>query len=448
MSVAIRIRQYAQTPLRIHLFDFRREHGPGFTYSNSDAVLRMNGMAERLSAFDETPDHFVAWLKDRGAEQTGIVGSDVGCEYALRKTYGQYLKDILCASLSPTECGAEIGICRHEVTDIAVDDARYKIMLAGGPPMLVDAVILAMGYLAPHRLTSTQWLNAIESAWDIDAIRRIPSGSRIAIVGTGQTMMDVIVLLRENNHRGAIYAISRRGLIAHPHAIRESVYPLNSDDLPSDLNGLVHFVREAARMWVLAGNDWRAVMNSLRPYTQKLWMGLSLKEQRRFLEHVLPFWRIHRTRVPPGVWEGVTALRLAEQLRVWAGRILSIERQADNFRVVVQRRGTERPTPLEIDYVINCTGPSMDYSTATSALIRNLINRGTIDCHPSGVGLNVTPHGAVISRSGVVDRGMFVVGPACGGTLFEINVIREIRRQAANIAMSLVDHLCLASPPD
>ena len=400
-------------------------------------------MAGRVSALDEEPSHFVNWLQNKlRDDQSEEAGQELNSHYALRRNYGAYLKEILRISLNPSPYGAVIQTINDEVTDVKLQDGKYQISLAGEKDMIVDGVVLAHGHLLPRRICREACPECVEDPWNIDALIKIPSDSRILIVGTGQTMMDVVLLLRRQCHRGQICAISRRGLIAHLHATRETEYELKKDELPADLNSLLRYIRTATNRWVLDGGDWRAVMNSLRPHTQRLWMSFTLSEKRRFLEHLSPYWRIHRTRVSPEVWNVVQTLMLSGQLKCLAGRVQSVKCHQDCIQAVVCLRGGIGSTIMYVDRLINCSGPNYDYANSENALIRRLLDTGVIAGHPTGVGIHVAPNGAVVDRAGDVSEKMFAVGPPCKGTLFEITVIREIRRQAHEIATKLTQSIC------
>lgn len=443
LSVAIRLRQYAPVGLRVHLIDCARQLGSGLAYSNSDSLLRMNGMAGRLSAFEESPNHFLEWLAGNlGSDTSEDVRGEIGDHYALRRTYGSYLKAILREATSATSNPAAIDVVHDQVMKVIDENGRYSLELAHTGVLAADAVVLAHGYLQPRPICEEAWPECVESPWDIEAISNVPSFAKVLIVGTGQTMMDVVLMLVKQGHKGRILAISRRGLIAHPHAARESEYPLSLTDLPGNLNGIVRYIRTEARKHVAKEGDWRAVMNSLRPHTQRLWISLSEREKRRFLEHVAPYWRIHRTRVPPEIWREVQSLRSSGRLRCAAARIRSIERSKNSLCVTLSARGRKSSTTVYVDRVINCSGPNYDYGAAKSLLIRRLLDNGIIAKHPTGIGIHAAVNGAIIDRTGLIKPRMFTVGPPCKGTLFEITVIREIRRQARDVAIELIRSLC------
>jgi hypothetical protein len=65
--------------------------------------------------------------------------------------------------------------------------------------------------------------------------------------------------------------------------------------------------------------DKRVVVDSLRPDTQTIWLGLVEDEKRRFLRHLFRYWDIIRSRIPPESKAIIDAMRASGQLDVFAG---------------------------------------------------------------------------------------------------------------------------------
>ena len=89
-----------------------------------------------------------------------------------------------------------------------------------------------------------------------------------------------------------------------------TAYPLflEVEQAPKTTRELLQRVRQAIADVALQGEDWRAVIDSLRPITQALWQRLPVKEQQRFLRHVKSYWEVCRHRIAPGVADGLEEL--------------------------------------------------------------------------------------------------------------------------------------------
>jgi uncharacterized NAD(P)/FAD-binding protein YdhS len=104
------------------------------------------------------------------------------------------------------------------------------------------------------------------------------------------------------------------------------------------------------------------------------------------------------------------------------------------------------PDSLFADAVVNCTGPMTDISRSTDPLLRALVRRGLVTPDPLRLGIACTPQGEVLDVSGQIVPGLYVVGPARKGTLWETTAVPEIRGQAAALAQSLPERVRRLTP--
>ena len=144
----------------------------------------------------------------------------------------------------------------------------------------------------------------------------------VLLLGTGLTMVDVVLTLGAAGHRGPLVALSRHGLSPRAHGVLHS--PAIELELapPTGLSALTRSIRRAARHAEAEGEetDWRSVVDAVRSGAQELWQRFSPDERQRFLRHLRPFWDAHCHRIPPAVANRIEALRASGQLRVEARR--------------------------------------------------------------------------------------------------------------------------------
>ncbi|MFN6567873.1 hypothetical protein [Dendronalium sp. ChiSLP03b] len=60
--------------------------------------------------------------------------------------------------------------------------------------------------------------------------------------------------------------------------------------------------------------DWRTVIDAIRPVTQQLWQALPFNEQKRFLRHIKAYWEVHRHRIAEGIADILDAAMESGQL--------------------------------------------------------------------------------------------------------------------------------------
>jgi uncharacterized NAD(P)/FAD-binding protein YdhS len=250
------------------------------------------------------------------------------------------------------------------------------------------------------------------------------TGEGVLLVGTGLTMVDLVLSLDAAGHQGSIVALSRRGLAPRGHADFQAA-PVERDDLPArDLSALIRWLRRRS-----AEVGWRAAVDSLRPHSHALWQGLAPDEQQRFLRHVRPWWDVHRHRIAPQVAETIARLVGEGRLQIVAGRILSARSTGDGLEVHFRRRGAAAAQAMRFGYAFNCTGPLQAITHTKDPLLRSLLDAGAVRPDHLGIGLEVDEH----SRAAARER-LWALGPLTKGRYWEIIAVPDIREQAAAVA--------------
>jgi uncharacterized NAD(P)/FAD-binding protein YdhS len=328
------------------------------------------------------------------------------------------------------------------VSSITQRQSHIEVQLTNGGTLDSQFVVLAAGNFPPANLKipglSADSQRYVRSPWSEAALREIPSTGSVLLIGSGLTSVDLAVSLKSENFAGHIHILSRRGLMPQTH--REAVqWPQFWDEQsPRNIRGLVGLVREQIRTSQLSGGDWREVIDSLRPVTQNIWQCLSLTERRRFLRHARAYWEVHRHRVAPEIGDTIAKLVQDGQATIHAGRVTNYREFPDHAEVDLRDRKTRAQRTLQIDRVINCTGPETDCRRIDDPLIKNLLANGLARPDPLFLGLDVDANGALIDSEGAPSAALFVVGPARKGFLWETIAVPELRMQASELAEHLV----------
>ncbi|WP_240529784.1 FAD/NAD(P)-binding protein [Streptomyces mangrovisoli] len=176
--------------------------------------------------------------------------------------------------------------------------------------------------------------------------------------------------------------------------------------------------------------DWRPAVDSLRPYTARLWRSLTPEERAEFLAREGALWNTHRHRMAPATAERVDRARTARRLRVHTGTVTSVTVHDDGPLTVELADGRT----LRVGWVVDCTGPG---GRADDPLWRSLFASGAAVPGPLGLGV-ATRDGRLQGRDDRAELPLFTLGSARRGELWETTAVPEIRVQAAALAEELL----------
>jgi uncharacterized NAD(P)/FAD-binding protein YdhS len=260
-------------------------------------------------------------------------------------------------------------------------------------------------------------------------------------------MIDVALSLREVGHRGVIHTLSRNGRLYQVHKPYQA-RPLPS--LPEELTSprsAIRWVREQVEAAKSTGSDWRAVIDSLRPHTAAIWQTWTLAQRKSFLRYARNLWDIHRHRMAPEIESQLNALIEERTLQIHRGKLVSAKRSENLAQVTWKHSDTGELTTLNVARVVNCTGPSRDYSSINSPLIAQLREAGLIIPDELRLGFETDSDGCFVDKHGEPVQGLFTLGPVRIPALWESIAIPEIRNQALALAKALVSENIEANIP-
>jgi uncharacterized NAD(P)/FAD-binding protein YdhS len=429
--------------VRIVVADRSGRFGRGAAYSTNHPSHLLNVPAGRMGALAEDESHFLAWLRASDPTITGDA-------FVPRSRYGDYLEHVFDEARRRAAPGVKIEALGEQVTAIHEDRGRLQVQFESGRSTTVDRTVLAIGNLPPRNLEVTRAALANDDAyvpdpWAPRALERITGAESVLLIGTGLTMVDVVLALHDARPETNFVAVSRHGLLPQSHRDAPTrpigLRPARAlESWNGTASGLLRIVREEANVVERDGLDWRDVINGLRPITQALWYRMPPREQARFYRHVRPFWDTHRHRMSTRVSFKVDDMIASQQLSIVAGRIASCARDGGRVAVGVRRRDGQAAQYV-VDAVVNCTGPCSDLSNVEDALVASLRERGAIVPDALGIGMHTHDDGAAIMRDGKKSPSIFTLGGTRRPALWESTAVPELRVQAATLAERL--HLSL-----
>lgn len=397
--------------------------GQGVAYGMAQPDHLLNVRAANMSAFPDRPDHFVRWLAERGDGQGAA-------DFVPRATYGAYLRDLLASAQAAAPDRLTI------VEGEAVDCDGGTVRLHDGRTVVADVAVLAVGNLAPQ---VPPGLDAVAGSpayvgnpWAARATDGLGDEDCVLLIGTGLTMVDVVLTLEARGFAGRMVALSRRGLLPHRHAHATPGDPPLAERPRPPLSALVRAVRERGD-----AIGWRSAVDELRPFTQGIWAAADGEERRRFLRHLRPWWDIHRHRLAPAVADRIAALVDSGRLTVLPGKTCDAAPAEGGIDVRWRPRGSDAVQTLHVTRIIACTGPQGDLARTDEPLLAHLHATGRIRPDPEHLGIEVDQAGRVLRADGAGDDALFAIGPMTRGAFWEIVAVPDLRRQVWDVARYL-----------
>lgn len=430
------IRHSGDEALEINLVDKKERIGRGVAYSAASDFYLLNVPANKMGAFPDDIEHFYRWLNENNYD---FFSND----FVPRKLYGKYLRELFCETVKNKNSNVTVNLLDDEAVDVLIDENQAQVILSSGEVVYSDKIVLAFGnFLPPHPKTAdqsyTQSEKYFQNPWKPEIFELVKPTDDVFIVGTGLTFVDVAASFQNNRHEGKIYGFSTRGLLPAVHELG-FVYPSFADELKDTtrVSEMMKIVRRHINKAAEQHSNWRGVIDSLRPHTQAIWLNLPTSEKMSFMQHLSRYWNVARHRLPPESAKMLEEMQAEDKLHVLKGRLRNITvNKAGKFDVSYSVNGAE--THLAVDAIVNCIGSESNFNRIEFPLVKNLIGKGLIKTDELKLGIDATPDGRTIARSGAISDRILVAGTALKGVLWESTAMPEIRAQANKLALSLL----------
>jgi len=426
--------------LQVTIVEKSANAGLGLAYSTRNPQHLLNVRASNMSAFADEPGHFWNWITANNL-QTGPGCGDAFC-FVPRGIYGRYLASLLDSHRAGCSPRQALHLLRGECVALRPTRRGVEVGLSDGSSHFAHIAVLATGNEAPPNTHGP----CGASPWQEPRQAGVSPDDAVLIVGSGLTMVDYVLSLLQAGHRGPITAMSRRGLLPRPH---RAIAPLQLDaaDVPfgTDISYFLRWLRSLAEDGLMAGQDWRSVVDALRPFTAEIWQSWPDTAKRRFLCHARAWWDVHRHRTAPEVDAYLHAAIAAGQVSVIAAKVSEITVEPAGATVNFRRRGGAQTESMRVTRIVECVGVGVPLDDSTNPVLRNLLHQGLIRPDPLGLGLDVTADCAVIARTGQASDRIFAVGPLTRGRFWESTAIPDIRVQCAALAQRILAQSLIAA---
>ncbi len=412
----------------------RSAPGRGVAYATNNAMHLLNVRAANMGLFADDAGALLRFLE---ARCTPALPGD----FLPRAAFGDYVEATLAQLMASGEVRLELQA--SEAVSIERGAAGgYCIGTDKGTRIAVDGVVLAIGALPPVPIAEVDG-DAIASGrylpdpWKVPLLERAPE--EIAVLGSGLTAVDVILSAATKWPGARIIALSRHGRLPAAHGAAPAGPYAHQAQLIEEMRGApsirrwVSMVRESLRD---DGQDWRSIVDGLRPVTVDLWRSLDVAQRRRFLRHVRWVWEVARHRMAPQTAQVIEQLQDEGRLRVVAGRVRRIEGNGP-LSMTYRRRDDGTTRQVSVDLAIQATGLQTAVQRTSHRLLRQMFESRLVRADRQGLGIDTDTAGRVMRADGTAEPGMRVIGTLLRGTLWECTALPEIRTMAAKFAREL-----------
>ena len=442
------LRTPTSTPVKVLLISRPGAKARGVAYGTRASSHVLNVPAGRMSALTDNDDSFYEYAKRLYPDVTPA-------SFVQRQLYGDYLEALLNDASHNAAHDNELCNVTGEVLEVVpnTESDGARVLMKNGDHFDVETVVLSIGSCARQRPSTTAENQTfyedpryIHDPWQAESLARIEKNSPVFLIGSGLTMLDVVLDLRDRGHQGMIHAVSRRGLSPQPHRVLSS-HPQYDGQLSQHMLEhctIRHYLREvrnAIKLQALEGGDWRDVIGGLRSTTSQLWHALPIPERQRFLRHVRPYWDTHRHRCAPQAGARLQAEIDSGSLNLFAARVTGYESNSEGVSVHIRRRKAKNEENIKVDAVINCTTPAFDLRQLDDPLLESLRTRGLLKPDALGTGMEITPSGALVNSDGAESRWLYYVGPFLQARDWEATAVPELREYVKRMADTLASAL-------
>lgn len=440
--LAINLMRQSIHPIQIFLIETSKKRlGRGIAYSPNSIYQKLNVPAKNMSLFPEEPSHFYDWWKSKLHEYFYLNEDFNENSFFPRFIFGDYLEFSLNQAVINRPNFVEFLSINDEAIDAYHDSLIWRIRLASGAEINVNIAVLATGnippsnppYLSEEVLESKRYLS---NPWDESLYDSIQADEKIGILGSGLSMVDVLMTLKKKGFSGEILSLSRSGKLPRVH---EEHSILNASDFPS-INGKLREDISSIRSW-MKNNQHVSEANLLdvmRPKISTIWKKWDSNDQLRFLKHIRPFWETFRHRIPVESMKMISSLMNEGKLNFIKARIKRSILE-NNKLILITKENGKNQNIYQFDRIINCTGPDTKLKQVKSSLYVNLIQKKYLKSATNGIGFKTISGGRVVSITDEPVENLYALGPLRKNELWESTALREIRSQVVELTSNILE---------
>jgi uncharacterized NAD(P)/FAD-binding protein YdhS len=444
---AVHLIEKTSTPFEMIFINEKGNFNRGIAYNPYSKKHILNVPTAKMSAYPADPNHFLDWVMALDAYKN-LDRDLVGNAFMPRYLYGEYLVQIWGKTLKiAQEKGIKIIIEDSVVSELDTAHQIIHIVLENGKQFELDECVIATGNIVPRnpKIKNEDFYKSskyFQNPWGADSVQNIDSNLPVLIVGNGLTMVDTVLGLLENGYKNKIYSISPNGFNILPHRHGGMKYDALSKELNENmsLRELVSLVNKHIKKVRRFGVSAEPLIDSFRPFTQKIWQNLSDSEKNLFMSRLRHLWGVARHRIPLHIHDKLQQLRIDNQLIIKSGKLLNIVENGDEVLVTFYDKKNHCEAEIKVSRVINCTGPETDLELAEKSFLKSALHKGLLaqDSLKLGIKADVKTF-QMIDKAGNTHTNLYTLGSNLKGELWESTAVPELRGQAESLATQLIE---------
>ncbi len=446
MMTAVHLIRDAKYPLKITLIHSGTPFIRGVAYNAYSSKHLLNVASGNMSAFPDDMEHFTNWLRIK-KEYTNYEKKLLAETFIPRNIYGEYLGNIWETILAAKNGTVELTILDDYANDIELlEHNKAKIFLKKDLPFIADYVVLATGNSLPRNppIANMAYYSSptyFQNPWNINSVSHLKPDGDVLIIGNGLTMVDTVIGLLEQKFQHKIYSVSTNGSIILPHRHFGITYNDLVEELPGnfELTKLVSLINKHIKKLRKLGISAGPVIDSLRPYSQRIWQSFTPEEKKKFLSRFRHMWGVARHRLPVFIYDIVEKLRVQGKLETYKGKLINITEKGNEVMVTFHNTKKWCTETLPVQRVINCTGPETSIYRNLNQLLLKLAEKAIISPDLLELGINADPSSYnILTPEGEKHPNLFTLGTNLKGVLWETISVPELRVQCEQLSKVLL----------
>lgn len=446
---AVHLIKKADGPCEIFIINERETFNKGIAFNPYSDKHLLNVITGKMSAFADRPDDFLDWvmaLPHYAAQDRTLVANS----FLPRKLFGIYVTEIWDRTFQEAAAkGIIVTVTDSVVSGLKLNNELVILTLENGGQLEVNYCVIATGNQVPRNphIKNPEFYNSpnyFQNPWVEASVIGAPDDKPVLIIGNGLTMVDTVLSLLEHGFKGTIYSISPNGFNILPHRHGGMKYTALAEEITEGLSlrELVSLVNRHIRIVRDQGISAEPVIDSLRPFTQKIWQNLTAEEKKLFMARLRHLWGVARHRIPLNSHDKLQQLRIDGKLLIKSGRLLNFTENSDDITLDYFDKKTATQQQLQVGRVINCTGPESDLLKMDNCFLKDCAVNGLLsqDSLKLGINTDIETFG-IIGNDGKPHSNLFTVGSNLRGELWESTAVNELRSQAEALAGKLVTRI-------